>query len=85
MGVESALRTWKPLLRPDGRLALSEAVWFSCNPLAKPFHNWSDYPAMADVHPWKDVARANGYELLGDFRAPGRGLLGCYTPMKNSV
>jgi hypothetical protein len=29
MGVESALRTWKPLLRPGGRLALSEAVWLS--------------------------------------------------------
>src|SRR5262249_55966709 len=27
MGVGKALRSWRPLLKPGGRLALSEAVW----------------------------------------------------------
>lgn len=85
MGIESALRAWKPLLRPGGRLALSEAVWLSSNPPGEALRDWSDYPAMADVRHWRDVVRANGYELLGDFVLPDAAWWEYYTPMQERL
>ena len=71
MGVERALGTWRPLLRPGGRLALSEAIWLRDDPPEAVRRFWAeDYPAMGDVQSCRDLVRRCGYELLGDFVLP---------------
>jgi SAM-dependent methyltransferase len=70
IGVEAALRAWKPLLKPAGRLALTEVVWLRPDPpeAAKTF--WAAYPAMRDLAGLRAAARAAGYRILGDFILP---------------
>lgn len=71
LGLEIALRAWRPLMRPGGRLALTEAVWLCSDPPAPVRRFWADaYPAMIDVAGCRAIARAAGYGLLGDFVLP---------------
>ncbi len=71
MGVAKALRAWRPLLNPGGKLALSEAVWLRADPPDELRRCWSeDYPDMGDVPACRRLVRDCGYELLGDFVLP---------------
>ncbi len=67
MGFAKALATWKPLLRPGGKLALSEPVWLSSAPPEPVRACWEEYPAMADPDAARAAARACGYRIVGDF------------------
>jgi len=71
MGVARALRAWRPLLRPGGRLALTEAVWLRPDAPAAARRCWApDYPDMGDVESCRRLAGECGYALLGDFVLP---------------
>ncbi|MGE0121102.1 MAG: class I SAM-dependent methyltransferase [Dongiaceae bacterium] len=71
IGVETALRAWRPLLKPGGKLALSEAVWLRPDPPEELRRWWSaGYPAMGDVETCRRRVRDCGYILLGDFVLP---------------
>ena len=71
MGVGRALREWRPLLRPGGRLALSEAVWLRPDPPEAVRRCWDEeYPDMTDAEGRRTLVRACGYTLLGDFVLP---------------
>jgi SAM-dependent methyltransferase len=72
MGVGEALRAWRPLLRPGGRLALSEAVWLRADPPEPVRRLWSDYPGIGDLEACRTLVRSAGYRLLGDFVLPER-------------
>jgi hypothetical protein len=67
MGVGSALRAWRPLLRSDGKLALTEAVWLKPDPPEPVRRCWAEYPAMAGIVANRKLVHACGYQLLGDF------------------
>ena len=71
MGVEAALKAWKLLLKPGGRLALSEAVWLKADPPADLREVWdNEYPDMRDIPACRDLVATCGYRLLGDFVLP---------------
>lgn len=70
MGVGAALRAWRPLLKPDGRLALTEAVWLDENPSDRVRRMWDEYPAMGDIASNRTLVDSCGYDLLGDFVLP---------------
>jgi SAM-dependent methyltransferase len=71
LGLARALRAWRPLLRPGGRLALTEAVWLRADAPAAVRRCWAaDYPAMGDVESCRGIVRECGYSLLGDFVLP---------------
>src|SRR5262245_29336002 len=70
MGVGKALRAWQPLLRPGGKLALTEAVWLKPNPPQSVRRCWAQYPDMRDMAFNRKLVRDCGYELLGDFVLP---------------
>jgi len=70
MGVGNALKAWRPLLRPGGRLALTEAVWLRDDPPEPVRRCWLEYPEMGDIEACRSLVRDNGYELLGDFALP---------------
>ena len=71
MGFEDALSSWKPLLKSDGYIAVSELVWLKPDPpveLLQFFKN--EYPPMTNVESNLSKVRASGYELVGNFTLP---------------
>jgi len=71
LGLAKALEAWRPLLRPGGRLALTEAVWLRADAPEAVRRCWSaDYPDMGDAESCRRIVRACGYALLGDFVLP---------------
>lgn len=86
MGVENALRSWKPLLSDGGRLALTECVWLKEDPPKKVRLCWEEYPDMKDVPFNRDLVSKCGYTLLGDFILPEEAWLAdYYTPMDDRL
>jgi len=81
IGVEAALRAWKPLLVPGGRLAFTEAVWLRGDPPERVRRCWDEYTAMTDIEANRALARRCGYTLLGDFVLPAAARVDYYGPM----
>ncbi len=70
IGVPEALRLWPPLLKPGGRIALTEPVWVKSGPPEVVRKNWLEYPAMTDVPGCREIIRRAGLKLLDDFLLP---------------
>ena len=87
MGVANALHAWKPLLKPGGKLALSDAVWLRPDPPEAVRRMWAEgYPEMRDVAAWRALVRDCGYALLGDFVLPERAWWDdYYTPIERRL
>ncbi len=72
LGIEKALRLWRPLLRAGGHLAFSEAVWLSRRPPLAARRMWErEYPTMTDVA--GNLARIDavgGFAVCGHFTLP---------------
>ncbi len=86
MGVAAALRTWQPLLKPDGTLALTEAVWLKPDPPEIVRRGWAEYPDMTDIDGCRRIIRDCGYTLLGDFVLPEQAwLTDYYEPMAKRI
>jgi ubiquinone/menaquinone biosynthesis C-methylase UbiE len=72
VGFEEGLRSWKRLLRPDGYLCLTEAVWFTDHPSPEAAALWNDcYPAITAAQENCAIARSAGYEVVATFPLPG--------------
>ncbi len=65
LGWGEGLRRWRPLMRPGGVLAITEATWLSDSPPAEIVDFWHQaYPGMATVASNTALARQAGYEML---------------------
>ena len=72
-GVEPALRDWRSLLAPRGRLVFSELCWFEPDPPAECVEYFARiYPPMGPVDGVVRIAEACGYAVLDHFRVPDR-------------
>lgn len=71
VGIEAALRAWKPLLKPGGYLGFTELVWLVEEPDAevKAFFD-EEYPAMTSVKGNLDLITNEGYAVVGRFTLP---------------
>ena len=68
LGFEAGLALWRPLLRPDGHVAVTEVSWLVPEPSRAASDFWGEsYPGMADVDSNLAAARRAGYEPLGHF------------------
>jgi SAM-dependent methyltransferase len=67
IGVEAALRAWRPLLGAGGRIAFSEAVWLTGAPHPRARALFAGYPAMTDRAGVRAWIAAAGLRPLGDF------------------
>jgi SAM-dependent methyltransferase len=67
IGVETALQAWRPLLRPGGRIAFSEAVWLTASPHPRARALFASYPAMTDAAGVRAWIAAAGLTPRGDF------------------
>lgn len=73
MGFDAALTYWKQFLKPNGYMALSEAVWLTQKTDASEELRsfWDEaYPAMRDSEANITAIKKAGYELLGHFVIP---------------
>jgi SAM-dependent methyltransferase len=71
IGIESALRVCRELLRPGGCLAFTDAVWRKPNPPPEVKAGFDmDYPGMGRVEDVLAMIANNGFELLGHFTLP---------------
>ncbi|GAM10374.1 putative protein [Geobacter sp. OR-1] len=71
MGMEKALQSLRPLLRPCGYLVYTELTWFTENPPEEAAEFWKQgYPAMLNVEGNLELARGNGFNVIGHFPLP---------------
>ena len=71
LGVEAALRLWRPFLKPGAIIAFTEASWLTDNPPAEARKYWAqNYPIMATAEANEATAQAQGYEPLSHFTLP---------------
>lgn len=71
MGFAEALRRWRPLLRPDGSLVISEIAWFKPDPPPRLRDYWaSELPGLKYFQDHVPLIKTAGYELDGHFRLP---------------
>lgn len=71
MGFATGLQAWRPLLKRDGLVAVTEVSWLVDDPPQGCRHYWErEYPAIASIPTNLDRVRESGYEPLGHFALP---------------
>ncbi|QRN96901.1 class I SAM-dependent methyltransferase [Archangium violaceum] len=71
LGWAEGLRRWRPLLRPGGLMAVTEATWLTGSPPDKAAAFWREaYPTMGTIASNGAAARAAGFEVLDTFVLP---------------
>ncbi len=86
LGLPKALDLWKPLLKPRGVIALTEAVWLRPDPPEDLQRFWSEYPAMTDMSGCRKIITESGYNLVSDFVLPDQAwVTDYYDPMSGRL
>lgn len=87
IGFAQGLQRWRPLLKPGGCLAVTEASWLSDAPLAGARHFWAmAYPAMTTIAANEASVAAAGYRVVGSFVLPPECWLDSYyAPLERAL
>jgi len=86
MGFREGLSYWKQFLSPGGYMAVTEQSWLTREPPAELHDFWSEnYPSMGHVQDNVEIARALGYELVGEFKLPQDAWDAYYVPLKQAL
>lgn len=82
LGWAEGLRTWSPLVRPGGFLALTEATWLAAEPPGEARERWAEwYPGMGTVESNRDAALEAGLEVVDTFALPASTWGEFYAPL----
>jgi len=83
IGFEQGLKTWRPLLKPGGYLAVSEISWLKPDPPQDVYSFWSaEYPGMRSVEQNLLTLQDCQYRETGHFCVPSSSWwTDYYTPM----
>ena len=87
MGLEKALKRWRPLLAEGGLMAFTEASWLVSVPPAEALEFWVDaYPGMGSVEVNRAKIAKLGFETLETFAVPVEDWWrGYYTPLRERI
>ena len=73
VGVEAALRAWRPLLTDGGCVAFTELIWTDPSPPAELVSWWlAEHPDITDEEGVRTAVRAAGFDTVGAFVLPDR-------------
>ena len=65
VGVETALNSWRPHLKPAGRIGFSEIVWLTDTPSAPAKKFWHDaFPAMGNITQMSERIEKLGFRVI---------------------
>ncbi|NOH71887.1 MerR family transcriptional regulator [Vibrio pectenicida] len=68
MGMENALKQWKPLLKDQGMLMVSDLVWLTDTPDEDAMKFWlADYPDIRSIPERLTLFKQQGYEVVEHF------------------
>lgn len=71
MGFANGLHQWKPLLKPNGYLVVSEVTWLQDDPAEEARAFWTDaYPAMQTIQANLAEIETAGYRNIAHFTLP---------------
>ena len=71
IGFEEGLRAWRPLLKPGGCAAVTEATWLKPNAPEAVTKFWAEaYPEMGTLEENRSRTRRAGYRLIDHFTLP---------------
>jgi SAM-dependent methyltransferase len=87
MGFERGLRAWRPLVRRDGYVVVSELTWLVDDPPAPARSFWDEaYPAMRSVTGNRATIERCGYAHVADFVLPKQAwLTDYYGPLSRRI
>ncbi|KZN61300.1 MerR family transcriptional regulator [Pseudoalteromonas luteoviolacea] len=86
MGVENALRRWRPLLVKSGTLVFSDLVWQTDTPSDKSITFWQkEYPDMQTVSERRNQIQNIGFKLVSDFPLSTKAAENYYEPLRKRV
>lgn len=86
MGIEAALKAWRPLLSAQGTLVFSDMVWLSEQASAEARAFWQrEYPDMQTVPTRLTQIAALGYQVLTHFTLSDAGWDNYYQPLKARI
>ncbi|MBN1428886.1 MAG: class I SAM-dependent methyltransferase [Anaerolineae bacterium] len=87
MGFAEGLRTWRPMVKIDGHIAVTEITWLKSEPPDECKRYWdTEYPAMRTATENLHIVRGAGYELIDYFTLPDADWWDdYYTPMEERI
>ncbi len=86
IGFQRGLKEWKQLLKPDGILICSEAVWLKESPSPEIFDFWNaEYPEIDTVPAKLQQVTDAGYSNLGCFIMPSSDWELYYRPLEENL
>jgi SAM-dependent methyltransferase len=86
IGVERALKAWRPLLRPGGVLVVSDMVWRTDQPTDAVAAFWeAEYPAITTPSARVRQAEQAGYRVLSHFDMGRDAMDAYYRPLEARV
>lgn len=86
MGFEQALQQWRPLLKDNGYLVISDLLWLTRQPSAEATNFWlAEYPDMQDLDERLSQIESAGYVRLDHFTLSEQAWRDYYVPVKARV
>lgn len=86
MGVEKALKSWRPLLSEHGFLVISDMVWRAAEPSDEALEFWSqEYPDIQSIETRLVQIEKAGYKVVNHFPQSEQAWLNYYAPLKRRV
>ena len=86
IGFKKALHDWKPLIRNNGHIFISDAVWLTDKPSSACADYFQiEYPGMSNVKTRKQEACKAGYKIVSHFILPRQDWLDFYDDMEECV
>lgn len=86
MGIEKALTGWKPFLREQGYLMISDMVWRTGTPSRESVEFWSrEYPDIQLVQTRVEQMKKAGYRIVKHFPQSEEAWLNYYGPLSERV
>lgn len=86
LGVEKALKEWKPFITPQGHLVFSDMVWRTDQPSDDSVEFWQqEYPDIQTIKTRLKQIKKAGYEVIDHFPLSNQAWSNYYQPLKQRV